>query len=115
MGSKASKHGGGQAVPSKAAAKGKPGSSGDEEKLPDLPQHTSSGYASDVNHLKPSLVANLAPHHQRTDGVYMAYDTSSSWELGRGGCGCVMLVTKKDTNEKFAMKTVRLASLTCLI
>jgi len=70
----------------------------------------SSGYISDVAHAPKPLAHKLVPHHDKDGGraLHRLYDTSESWELGRGGGGAVTTVKRRSTGEMFAMKTVKL-------
>ena len=87
------------------------GSSRSAGTAPPLENMTSSGYSSDVGNKKMSITSSLVPHHEGQSEVHALYDTSDGWELGRGGCGTITVVTKRSTGEKFAMKRVALDGL----
>ncbi len=87
------------------------GSSRSAGPAPPLENMTSSGYSSDVGNKKMSITSSLVPHHEGQSEVHALYDTSDGWELGRGGCGTITVVTKRSTGEKFAMKRVALDGL----
>ena len=96
---------------SSGAAAGTSGSSRSAGTAPPLENMTSSGYSSDVGNKKMSITSSLVPHHEGQSEVHALYDTSDGWELGRGGCGTITVVTKRSTGEKFAMKRVALDGL----
>ena len=94
-----------------SSASGASGSSRSAGTAPPLENMTSSGYSSDVGNKKMSITSSLVPHHEGQSEVHTLYDTSEGWELGRGGCGTITVVTKRSTGEKFAMKRVALDGL----
>ena len=68
--------------------------------------HTKSGFHSDIHHDKPSMAAHLA--HTNNRKMVEVYETTDGTILGRGACGVVSVVKRKDTGELYAMKQVSL-------
>jgi len=67
---------------------------------------TKSGFESDIRHDKESMSSHLA--HMNTKSVTEVYETGHGAVLGRGACGTVCVVRRKDTGEQYAMKSVSL-------
>mmetsp|Transcript_7532 Transcript_7532/g.12795 ORF Transcript_7532/g.12795 Transcript_7532/m.12795 type:complete len:655 (+) Transcript_7532:122-2086(+) len=73
------------------------------------PRKTSTGYQTDVRHERTPITKTLVTQHAEGGrGLMAMYDSSHSWELGRGGCGSVNTVRHRQSGENFAMKTVRI-------
>jgi len=74
----------------------------------DHTQHsqTKSGFHSDIHNEKKSMASNLAHNNQKK--LHDVYDTEGGAILGRGACGVVSIVRRKDTGEQYAMKQVSL-------
>lgn len=67
---------------------------------------TKSGFHSDIHNDKKSMASLLA--HNNTKRLRDVYETQSGAVLGRGACGTVSVVKRKDTGELYAMKQVSL-------
>eukprot|EP00966_Prymnesium_polylepis_P155093 3581647-Prymnesium_polylepis.1 len=67
---------------------------------------TKSGFHSDIQPHKDTMAAHLAHNNKRA--LKDVYETNEGAVLGRGACGTVAVVKRKDTGELYAMKTVSL-------
>lgn len=72
--------------------------------------HTKSGFQSDIQTDKKSMANNFA--YNNTRKLHEVYDTADGAVLGRGACGTVSIVKRKDTGELYAMKQVALDGMT---
>jgi len=71
---------------------------------------SSMRFKSDVKQVVPPLT-KLFTKSSVMRSLHDIYDTSASWELGRGGCGAVYTVRHRQTGEEFAMKSVSISGL----
>ena len=67
---------------------------------------TKSGYDSDIRHDKEAASSHLA--HTNLKRVSEIYEMADHGVLGRGACGVVSVVRRKDSGELYAMKSVSL-------
>ena len=86
----------------------------DGVKVQEKPKRVSKKVAhpSDIDNEHTALTSGLI-HRANVSQMHEKYDTSKAAELGRGACGSVVAVRRKDTNDMFAMKTVTLESMGC--
>lgn len=68
-------------------------------------------FKSDVQTVAPPITKLFSQSTGSSRSVQDVYDTSASWELGRGGCGAVYTVRHRQTSEEFAMKSVSISGL----
>lgn len=68
-------------------------------------------FRSDVQTVAPPITKLFAQSTGSSRSFQDIYDTSASWELGRGGCGAVYTVRHRRTLEEFAMKSVSISGL----
>ncbi|KAL1515336.1 hypothetical protein AB1Y20_001967 [Prymnesium parvum] len=81
-----------------------------KQKLHSQMSLTKSGFHSDIHNDKKSMASHLAHNNHRK--LRDVYETAEGAVLGRGACGTVSVVKRKDTGELYAMKQVTLDGMT---
>ena len=87
---------------------------GDTPGRSSTPRQRNPSFVSDVGSHSAGLTKSLSiVHNESSIGVMEAlYDLSNATVIGRGGNGSVSIITKRGTDQKFALKTVKTEELT---